>query len=704
MGNRLIKNYFRETILFGVTMNESEIKNKFKILLVDDETSIRVTLGEFLKDADYYVETAENVETAMRILSESKFDVVISDIIMPKISGMEFLIMIKDKYPDIQVILMTGEPTIKTVSIAVRERASDYLSKPVGKSDIIKAVSNAVKIKKINDERLLLLKENKNYQENLEQLVKEKTDSLEESEARFKAISESASDSIICINEEWEIIFINNATEHLFGVSRKNIIGKKFRVLIPDRYWNIKQDGLQYLLTDSVKNMIGNTIEIHGIRNGDFEFPIELSLSEWTINNKHYFSTIIRDITSRKKIQEKQKISEEKYRALYENSPLPYQSLNENGEFIDINPAWLRTLGYQRDEVIGFHFTEFLHPDYKNNFQNNFEIFKKNGIVHGVKYEIRHKEGHYLYISYEGCIGLSPDGKFRQTYCVFQDITSIYKAQKALEKSENKFREIIKGDVSGIVVYQAIDNGKNFIIQDFNPRAEEIEKISKEEVIGKKVTEAFPGVEEFGILNVFQEVWQTGIPQSHPLSLYEDDRIKGYRENYIYKLNTGEIVATYQDLTEKKQIENSLIASEELFRKAFYTSPDAVNINRLEDGMYISVNKGFTKISGYTEEEVIGKTSTELGIWFDNNDRLKLINGLKKDGTLTNLEYKFKLKNGKIIDCLMSATILNVDGDEHILSITKDITERKIAQKVFRESQRQLSTLMANLPGMAFCC
>ena len=83
--------------------------------------------------------------------------------------------------------------------------------------------------------------------------------------------------------------------------------------------------------------------------------------------------------------------NEEKYRVLYENSPLPYQSLDEDGCLFDMNPAWLRTLGYEREEVMGKCFGELLHPDWKPQFEKSFPEFKKRGYVNDVQFRIRHK-------------------------------------------------------------------------------------------------------------------------------------------------------------------------------------------------------------------------------------------------------------------------------------------------------------------------
>lgn len=132
--------------------------------------------------------------------------------------------------------------------------------------------------------------------------------------------------------------------------------------------------------------------------------------------------------------------SEEKFKTLYENAPLSYQSLDNNGCFIDINPTWEKTLGYSKEEVIGKWYGDFLHPDFVDHFRVNFPAFKQRGYIHDVQFQLRKKSGEYIHVSFEGCVGYNADGTFRQTYCVFKDITEQKKFEDALTESENRFR------------------------------------------------------------------------------------------------------------------------------------------------------------------------------------------------------------------------------------------------------------------------
>lgn len=119
---------------------------------------------------------------------------------------------------------------------------------------------------------------------------------------------------------------------------------------------------------------------------------------------------------------------------------------------------------------------------------------------------------------------------------------------------------------------------------------------------------------------------------------------------------------------------------EERFRQAFQTSPDSININHLDTGMYIEVNEGFYATTGYTRDEVIGKTSAEINIWGNIDDRSRMIEQLKADGKVKNFEAAFRLKDGSLRTCLMSAAIIQLNGVPHIISITRDIEEIKQAE------------------------
>lgn len=150
-----------------------------RVLIVDDEKSIRITLCEFLKNEGFVADSASDAVVACSMIEEKKYDVVITDIIMPRISGMDLLSTIRKTSQTLQVIIMTGEPSVDTAIRAVQSGANDYLTKPISKDILLKTVRNAVHVKRLSDEKAVLEEENRFYQKQLEALVDQRTKSLQ---------------------------------------------------------------------------------------------------------------------------------------------------------------------------------------------------------------------------------------------------------------------------------------------------------------------------------------------------------------------------------------------------------------------------------------------------------------------------------------------------------------------------------------------
>jgi len=158
------------------------------------------------------------------------------------------------------------------------------------------------------------------------------------------------------------------------------------------------------------------------------------------------------------------------------------------------------------------------------------------------------------------------------------------------------------------------------------------------------------------------------------------------------------ILAMVRDISERRQAEERLRLSEEKFSTAFRISPDSININSLDNGTYLEVNEGFTAITGYQPEEVVGKSSLELDIWVNPEDRARLVREINAYGIVMNHEAEFRKKNGTIFVGQMSARRIDIEGVPCILNISRDITEQKHAEELLRESEKALRTLIEAIP------
>jgi len=180
---------------------------------------------------------------------------------------------------------------------------------------------------------------------------------------------------------------------------------------------------------------------------------------------------------------------------------------------------------------------------------------------------------------------------------------------------------------------------------------------------------------------------------SHSEKQYVDrvEQISGY--GYVLK-NSGEFVLIESIRMAYKLFDASskIKESEQKYRAAFMTSPDSVNINRL-DGLYVDINEGFTYLTGYTRKDVIGRFSSEINIWAVPEDREKLVKGLKQDGIVKNLESVFRCKDGSLKTGLMSARPISLHGEPHILSITRDISEKKEVENQLKRSEHRFKAI-----------
>jgi len=204
-----------------------------RVLIVDDEPSIRFTLSEFLRRDGHEAGMAEDVESGLALLRQGGWDVVVTDIVMPRASGVELFRQARQFDPDVQVIVMTGEPTVETASEAVRAGANDYLVKPIGKNAIQRAVGNALRIKKLNDEKRRLEALNRQYQESLEKIVETRTKTLKAREGLLQSLFTAAPVGI-GIMEDHRLTAANDELCRMVGYTVEELAGRSCDTLFAE--------------------------------------------------------------------------------------------------------------------------------------------------------------------------------------------------------------------------------------------------------------------------------------------------------------------------------------------------------------------------------------------------------------------------------------------------------------------------------------
>ena len=161
------------------------------------------------------------------------------------------------------------------------------------------------------------------------------------------------------------------------------------------------------------------------------------------------------------------------------------------------------------------------------------------------------------------------------------------------------------------------------------------------------------------------------------------------------------LVTITRDVTESKLTEARLRASEEKFAKAFRSSPDAITISRLSDSVFLDVNDGFQQLSGYSYDEAVGSRAIDLRLWLDD-DRDRVVAELGRDGRVQNAPVRYRMKSGKIRDFLLSAEMIELDGEPCFVAISRDITEMRDAEREREQLVEKLEAQKAELERFAY--
>ena len=404
-------------------------------------------------------------------------------------------------------------------------------------------------------------------------------------------------------------------------------------------------------------------------------------------NGERQFQVLYSDITYRKRLEELLKKEQQELKLIIDSSPIIVFYKDKDGKFIRVNKAFAEVLELPEGEFVGKTVFDLYSAKSAQGMTNDDQEVIKSGHPklniteqHKSPSGIRWVQTDKIPICDKNGIPLGLIG-------FAQDITERKRAEEALILSEYKFKELFENMSSSVAVYEATADGEDFIFTNFNKAAEEVEQIDRKDLIGKSVFDVFPGIRNMGLFDVFQRVWRTGRPEHLPVSLYRDKRIEGWRENYVYKLPTAEIVTIYNDVTARKKAEESLRESEARFANIFNASPVAIAITRLKDNRFIDVNNAWQKATGYSREEIIDHTPFELNTWVNRGQRDRLISIMREQGTVRDFLFQLRHKSGTVLEMLMSAELIELAGERYMLSLAHDITERRRTEEALRESE-----------------
>lgn len=421
---------------------------------------------------------------------------------------------------------------------------------------------------------------------------------------------------------------------------------------------------------------------------------------------------------------------EEKYRNIFDNAPEGIIQTTADGRLLSVNLALAQIFGYSSHEEMITSVIDIGSQFYfsQEERQEHLRLINEKVEVRGFEARIRRKDGSCCWVSINARVVRNSTGEPVHYEGFMRDISERKQTEEALRESENRYKSLFENNHAVMLLIDP----DNSAIKDANPaacayygwtreeltkmRVDEINTMEGEEVAAEMQSACSENRNHFffkhrlanGTIRDVEVYSGAILPENKPLlySIVHDiterriaeGELKRYQQHLedMVKERTAELGNKNITLQE---LNKALRESEERFRLAYSTSPDAININRMSDGLYVEINEGFTRLTGFTREDVIGRTSLEISIWRNPADRQKLVDGLQDKGYCENLEAEFYRKDGSIAAALMSARIIMLQDIPHIISITRDISDQMRTAVALQNTFRRFQVILSSLYG-----
>lgn len=397
--------------------------------------------------------------------------------------------------------------------------------------------------------------------------------------------------------------------------------------------------------------------------------------------------------TERRQAEAALKQSEEKYRRLYNETPVLLHSINMDGTIVEVNDYWLRTMGYERDEVIGKKVTDF-YTDASKQYFMEFVLpaFLHDGIAKDVPYQFIRKNGEVLDVLLSATAERDAAGNIVRSQAVIQDITKQKQVEAALMQNERMLQTIIDTEPDCIKV---IDEESRLIMMN-RAGLQMLQVESLEQVRGQFVCPLVAPEHQQAFMDLTRRVFQ-GQPGRLEFQMTGMRGSQLWLETYAVPLRNekDEIIALLgvtRDVTERKKAENAIRESEERFRAITMTASDAIML--MDDrGKIVNWNPAAERMFGYSAEEVAGR---DLHV-FLAPQRLHHVyqKGFANfvatgQGPVINrsVEMDAQKKDGTEFPIEVSTSAMNIGGHWHALGIVRDITERKRLEQELVKTQK----------------
>jgi PAS domain S-box-containing protein len=406
------------------------------------------------------------------------------------------------------------------------------------------------------------------------------------------------------------------------------------------------------------------------------------------------------------KISKNLRESENKYRLIADNMVDVITIADMNLRFTYVSPSINRIRGFTAEEAMAQTLEQAMTPESMLVLLREFEAemqLEASGTAdpartRSMELEQYRKDGSTFWMENTFSFIRDKDQKPIGILALSRDITERRKADEALKKSEERFR-IITGNMKDTIWMMDMDLKITYItpsvVHNLGYTIEELKTLPLKKAFTPDSWQTFRHLMADELTPERLDKKDLKIERTLEFALCRKDGSSFWSEITMTLIrdidgSPNGFVGVGRDISMRKKAEESLIVSEEKFRKAVFTNPDSIVISRLADGAFVLVNQSFLELSGYTEKEVIGNTSLDINLWENSEDKEKIFKKLSVEGSVKNFEARFRKKNGEVGSGLFSASIIDLEGLPHVLTITRDLTDRNQAREERDKLEAQL--------------
>lgn len=523
---------------------------------------------------------------------------------------------------------------------------------------------------------------------------------LQASELRFRSVFEAVPNiAVHGCDERGSLIYWNSACERFYGFSRDEALGRPLESLLapPGRDANLRAH-LMECFAGREAAPPGECLR--RCRDGS---TIEVYSSEVLISNlqgKSELYAIDLDLSEIRRLQSELQEYSDRFRALTESSELGIVVADAAGSFVHCNARYLELVDSTLDEVRAGTWIEHVHPDDRDDLRNRWQQAVKTQTGFVSERRVVCADGHCQWARAHITPIHSTNGDFHGFVATVEDITARKEAEAALRQSEAKFHATFDQAFQFIGLMD-LDG----ILLDANRTALSFAGITPESVLGRPFADSpwwSEPEERAKLLAAIERARNGELVRFETMHRAAD----GLTHNIDFSLKPAYdadgkvtmLIPEGRDITNLKAAEKALRESEARFAGAFHASLDYITISDIETGRIIDVNEAFERTTGWSRHEAIGHTSAELGIWPRLERRDEAIALLRERSYLREHPMQLGIRDGSIIECVLNASLIEVDGSQLLLGVVRDVSQQKVAAEALRKSEEKFSRIVQYSP------